>query len=77
MLSVLFTADGDTEGRATTTPGGVRLVFHVFAAVVEFIREPSVQGTDEGLDVACGARLGRPPAMTEEQVRHAREGPGR
>ncbi|CAM5660469.1 hypothetical protein AB0H45_17725 [Streptomyces atroolivaceus] len=54
MLSVLFTADGDTEGRGTTTPGG-RLVFHVFAAVVEFIREPIVQGTDEGLDVARAA----------------------
>ncbi|GGV85956.1 resolvase [Streptomyces gelaticus] len=58
----------------TTTPGG-RLVFHVFAALAEFIRELIVQGTNEGLDAARarGARLGRPPAMTEEQVRHARD----
>ncbi|WP_250293663.1 hypothetical protein [Streptomyces atroolivaceus] len=43
--------------------------------MVEFIREPIVQGTDEGLDVARarGARLGRPPTMAEEQVRHARD----
>ncbi|MET9662329.1 helix-turn-helix domain-containing protein [Streptomyces sp. NPDC006510] len=34
-----------------------------------------VQGTNEGLDTARarGARLGRPPAMTPEQVRHARD----
>ncbi|MER5934967.1 recombinase family protein [Streptomyces sp. NPDC002054] len=55
----------------TTTPGG-RLVFHVFAALAEFIRELIVQGTNEGLD-AARARLGRPPAMTPEQVRHARD----
>lgn len=58
----------------TTTPGG-RLVFHVFAALAEFIRELIVLGTNEGLDAARarGARLGRPPAMTDEQVRHARD----
>lgn len=58
----------------TTTPGG-RLVFHVFAALAGFIRERIAQGTNEGLDAARarGARLGRPPAMTEEQVRHARD----
>ncbi|MFE5797852.1 recombinase family protein [Streptomyces sp. NPDC056503] len=60
------------ESLDTTTPGG-RLVFHVFAAPAEFIRELIVQGTNEGLDAARGARLGRPPAMTEEQVRHARD----
>ncbi|MER7743335.1 recombinase family protein [Streptomyces sp. NPDC096538] len=62
------------EALDTTTPGG-RLVFHVFAALAEFIRELIVQGTNEGLDAAParGARLGRPPAMTEEQVRHARD----
>ena len=61
------------EALDTTTPGG-RLVFHVFAALTEFIRELIVQGTNEGLEAARarGARLGRPPAMTEEQVRHAR-----
>ncbi|GAA1452865.1 recombinase family protein [Nocardiopsis tropica] len=58
----------------TTTPGG-RLVFHVFAALAEFIRELIVEGTHEGLDAARAAekRLGRPPAMTPEQIRHARD----
>ncbi|WP_337191968.1 recombinase family protein [Streptomyces sp. HUCO-GS316] len=66
------------EALDTTTPGGP-LVFHVFAALAEFIRELIVQGTNEGLDAARarGARLGRPPAMTEEQVRHARDLPTR
>ncbi|QVI19672.1 recombinase family protein [Nocardia tengchongensis] len=61
------------EALDTTTPGG-RLVFHVFAALAEFIRELIVEGTNEGLAAARarGQRLGRPPAMTEEQVRQAR-----
>jgi DNA invertase Pin-like site-specific DNA recombinase len=62
------------ENLDTTTPGG-RLVFHVFAALAEFIRELIVEGTHEGLAAARanGVRLGRPPAMTPEQVRHARD----
>ncbi|MFJ8955247.1 recombinase family protein [Streptomyces sp. NPDC102384] len=61
------------ESLDTTTPGG-RLAFHVFAALAEFIRELIVQGTHEGLAAARarGERIGRPPAMTEEQIRHAR-----
>lgn len=61
------------EALDTTTPGG-RLVFHVFAALAEFIRELIVDGTHEGLAAARarGQRLGRPPAMTAEQVRQAR-----
>lgn len=61
------------EAIDTTTPGG-RLVFHVFAALAEFIRELIVEGTNEGLAAARarGQRLGRPPAMTPEQARHAR-----
>lgn len=61
------------ENLDTTTPGG-RLVFHVFAALAEFIRELIIDGTREGLAAAKanGVRLGRPPAMTPEQVRHAR-----
>jgi DNA invertase Pin-like site-specific DNA recombinase len=61
------------ENLDTTTPGG-RLIFHVFAALGEFIREMIVQGTHEGLDAARarGVRLGRPPAMTPEQVDAAR-----
>ncbi|WP_225447557.1 recombinase family protein [Streptacidiphilus sp. PB12-B1b] len=62
------------ESLDTTTPGG-RLVFHVFAALAEFIRELIVQGTNEGLDAARarGSRLGRPAAMAPEQIRHARD----
>jgi DNA invertase Pin-like site-specific DNA recombinase len=61
------------EALDTTTPGG-RLVFHVFAALAEFIRELIVEGTHEGLAAARarGQRLGRPPAMTPEQIHHAR-----
>lgn len=61
------------EALDTTTPGG-RLVFHVFAALAEFIRELIVQGTHEGLAAARarGERIGRPPAMNDEQIRHAR-----
>ena len=36
------------EALDTTTPGG-RLVFHVFAALAEFIRELIVEGTRAGL----------------------------
>jgi DNA invertase Pin-like site-specific DNA recombinase len=49
-----------------------RLVFHVFAALAEFIRELIVDGTNEGLAAARGQRLGRPPAMNAEQIRQAR-----
>lgn len=61
------------EAIDTTTPGG-RLVFHVFAALAEFIRELIVEGTKEGLEAARarGQRLGRPPALTPDQVRQAR-----
>ncbi|MFD7847954.1 recombinase family protein [Nocardia sp. NPDC059764] len=61
------------EALDITTPGG-RLVFHVFAALAEFIRELIVEGTNEVLAAARarGQRLGRPPAMTEEQIRQAR-----
>ena len=62
------------EALDSTTPGG-RLVFHVFVALAEFIRELIVEGTREGLDAARarGVRLGRPPAVTGEQIRHARD----
>ncbi|MGP4018865.1 recombinase family protein [Saccharopolyspora sp. 5N708] len=61
------------ENLDTTTPGG-RLVFHVSAALAEFIRELIVDGTREGLAAARanGVRLGRPPVMTSEKIRHAR-----
>ena len=62
------------EALDTTTPGG-RLVFHVFAALAEFIRELIIEGTNEGLRAAKarGVRLGRPPALSPEQVRQARQ----
>lgn len=56
----------------TTTPGG-RLIFHVFAALAQFIRELIVDGTNQGLAAARerGQKLGRPPALTPQQVQHA------
>lgn len=62
------------ESIDTTTPGG-RLVFHVFAALAEFIRELIVEGTNEGLAAAKarGVRLGRPPALSPEQIQQARD----
>lgn len=61
------------EALDTATPGG-RLVFHVFAALAEFIRELIVDGTNEGLAAARarGVRLGRPPVMDAEMIEHAR-----
>ncbi|MFB6823719.1 recombinase family protein [Streptomyces virginiae] len=58
----------------TTTPGG-RLVFHVFAALAEFIRELIVIGTNEGLAAARarGRIGGRPTVATEEVIRAARD----
>ncbi|MEV7413200.1 recombinase family protein [Streptomyces althioticus] len=46
----------------------------MFAALAEFVRELIVQGTLEGLAEARARveRIGRPPAMNAEQVRHAR-----
>lgn len=56
----------------TTTPGGM-FVFHVFAALAEFIRTIIVANTNEGLAAARerGQRLGRPSAMTPEKVAYA------
>ncbi|MFD7498186.1 recombinase family protein [Streptomyces sp. NPDC059832] len=57
-----------------TTPGG-RLVFHVFAALAEFIRGPIVSGTREGLDAARarGQVGGRPAVATPEIIRAAHD----
>lgn len=62
------------ENLDTTTPGG-RLVFHVFAALAEFIRELIIQGTKEGLDAARarGVKLGRPTVMDEARIALALE----
>lgn len=57
------------EALDTTTPGG-RLVFHVFAALAEFIRELSVQGTNEGLAYELGSEQapGRPHTKNRRVV---------
>ncbi|WP_086769642.1 recombinase family protein [Streptomyces bobili] len=62
------------ENLDTTTPGG-RLVFHVFAALAEFIRELIVIGTNEGLAAARarGRVGGRPSVATDEVIRAARD----
>ncbi|MEW1843744.1 recombinase family protein [Nonomuraea angiospora] len=60
------------ENLDTTTPGG-RLVFHVFAALAEFIRELIIAGTREGLAAARarGRVGGRPTVMDEDKIRKA------
>ena len=62
------------ENLDTTTPGG-RLVFHVFAALAEFVREIIVQNTNEGLAAAraCGRTGGRPTVVNPDLLRQARD----
>ncbi|AQZ62950.1 invertase/recombinase like protein [[Actinomadura] parvosata subsp. kistnae] len=62
------------ENLDTTTPGG-RLIFHVFAALAEFIRELIVAGTRDGLAAARarGRTGGRPTVITPELLRAARD----
>jgi DNA invertase Pin-like site-specific DNA recombinase len=62
------------ENLDTTTPGG-RLVFHVFAALAEFIRELIVSGTREGLAAARarGRVGGRPSVVNPDIIRAARD----
>ncbi|GAA4232457.1 DNA invertase Pin-like site-specific DNA recombinase [Streptosporangium album] len=57
----------------TTTPGG-RLIFHVFAALAEFIRELIVIGTNEGLAAARarGRHGGRPKVFDDDMIAYAR-----
>ncbi|MFF6953029.1 recombinase family protein [Streptomyces iakyrus] len=63
------------ENLDTTTPGG-RLVFHVFAALAEFIRELIVIGIKEGFAATRGRVGGRPSVATEEIIRAARDQAG-
>lgn len=57
----------------TNSPGG-RLVFHVFAALAEFERDLIKERTHAGLTAARarGRTGGRPPQLTENQVKTAR-----
>lgn len=58
----------------TSSPGG-RLVFHVFAALAEFERDLIQERTNAGLAAArARGRLGgRPPQLSADQVRTARQ----
>ncbi len=62
-----------TEGLDTPTPGR-RLVLHVVAALAEFERDVLRERTTAGLQAARarGRHGGRPRAVTDEQLRHAR-----
>lgn len=58
----------------TTTANG-ELIFHLFASMAQFERSLIVERTQAGLVAAKkrGVRLGRPPALTTAQVKHARK----
>ncbi|SEU46511.1 recombinase family protein [Nonomuraea wenchangensis] len=62
------------ENLDTTTPGG-RLIFHVFAALAEFIRELIIAGTREGLAAARarGRVGGRPTVVSPDLIRAAKD----
>ncbi len=61
------------EGLDTTAPGGAA-IFRVFAGLADFGRATISAGTSDGLAAAraAGQRLGRPPALTPEQLREVR-----
>jgi Resolvase, N terminal domain len=61
------------EALDTTTPGG-RLVFHVFAALAEFIRELIVEGTREGPNLRPSMR---PLLMSSASNSRVNPDPGR
>lgn len=63
-----------TEGIDTTTAAG-RMVFHIFGALAEFERELIRERTQAGLAAARarGRSGGRPPVMTEQKIRLARQ----
>lgn len=63
-----------SEGIDTTTAQG-RLTFHLMGALAEFERSLIVERTQAGLVSARkrGVRIGRPPALTGAQIKHARK----
>ena len=63
-----------TEDINTTTTGG-RLIFHVFGALAEYERALIGERTRSGLANAKskGIRLGRPMAMTDNQIEMAKK----
>ncbi len=62
------------EAIDTTTPGG-KLVFHLFATLAEFERDPIRERTSAGLVAARarGRHGGRPSVMTADKVQVAQE----
>ena len=62
-----------SDGIDTNAAGG-KLVFHIMGALAEFERSLIAERTKEGMKAAKrrGKRVGRPQALTEEQVEHAR-----
>lgn len=60
-----------TDGIDTTTPGG-KLVFHIMGALSEFESALIGERTKAGMQAAKrrGKRMGRPPALSDTQVRH-------
>jgi DNA invertase Pin-like site-specific DNA recombinase len=58
-----------------TTSANGKLMFHVFAALIEFERDLLIERTQAGLAAARkrGARIGRPPALTSAQIKHAQK----
>lgn len=62
-----------SDGIDTTTAGG-RLVFHIMGALAELERALIQERTVAGVQAARrrGKRLGRPPALSPEQVAHAK-----
>lgn len=61
--------------RIDTTTAQGRLTFHLMGALAEFERSLIVERTQAGLKSARsrGVRVGRPPALTPAQVKHARK----
>jgi len=58
----------------TTTANG-ELIFHLFASMAQFERSLTIERTQAGLVAAKkrGVRLGRPPALTAAQIKHAKK----
>lgn len=63
-----------TEAIDTTTPGGGRLVFHLFGALGQFERDLIRERTRAGLDAAAarGRKGGRKAVVTAEKLERAR-----
>lgn len=61
-----------SDGIDTTTAGGM-LVFHIMGALAQFERSLISERTKAGMTASKrrGKHVGRPPALTQEQVNHA------